>query len=185
MLCEAFLPERFLLGSRYCWGVWVTDELLFDFLRSAHTPALFYFTAHLATAHRWQWDCFAVDTLTCPGRKLSRRITDWCIPFIGGPAIVHAGHMQVSLPTCFFLLIKAKCGLQAESQVPSLRRSLSPVPGHTNLWQSVTWFPTLLQLATFGFYLSLFSLCLCSSLLYLTTMGRRHFKQPVLPLNPP
>lgn len=72
----------------------------------------------------------------------------------------------------FFLLNEAKCGLQAESQVPSSRRSPSPVPDHTNLWQSVTWFPTLLEFAMFGFHLSLFSLCLCSSLLYLTTMGR-------------
>lgn len=70
----------------------MTKDPLFDFLRSAHTPNLFYVTAHLAAVHRRQWDCCTVDILTCPGRNLSGRSNECCIPFIGGPASEHAGH---------------------------------------------------------------------------------------------
>lgn len=162
---EAFLTERFLLGSRYCRGVWGTQELLFDSLRSAHTPDLFCVTAHLATAHRWQWDCCTVDTLTCPGRKLTGRITDWCIPFVGAPAVVHAGH-HVSLPTCLFCLTGQNVNANVIKEIPvTSSRSYKFVAVRHLVSTSA-------GVCSVGFPSILFSLCLCSSLLHLTTMGR-------------
>lgn len=179
MLREAFLTERFLSGSRYCRGVWVID-----FLRSAHTPGLLYVTVHLATAHRWQWDCCTVNTLTCPGRKVSRRITDWCIPFTGAPAILHAGH-RVSWPTCFFCLtrqnvdskLRARCHHQGDPHHLFLIIQIcgSPSPGFQLCW-------SLRRSVSICLYL----VCVCvpASSTWQRWGGRR-FKQPRLPLNPP
>lgn len=79
----------FLWASCYCPRALATTQLLFDFSRSVHIPNLFYAIAHLATAHRWQWDCYTVDILTCPSRKRTGRMNDSCIPILGAPAIVH------------------------------------------------------------------------------------------------
>lgn len=144
----------FLWASCYCRSALATTQLLFDFLRSAHIPNLFYAIAHLATAHRWQWDCYTVDILTCPSRKRTGRMNDCCIPFLGAPAIA-----QVIVPDYIHLCLSSfnmpnsgLCGqslsFDEQAGVPSSRRSHSPGPAGGNLWQSLTWPP--LERAKFG-----------------------------------
>lgn len=110
----SYWKAGFLWASCYCWIALVTNQLLFDFLRSVHIPNLSYAIAHLATAHRWQWDCCTVDILTCPSRKRTGRMNDCCIPLIGGPAIV-----QVIVPDfthlCLCCFNKPNCELCGQS----------------------------------------------------------------------
>lgn len=174
----SYWKARFLWASCYCWSALVTNQLLFDFLRSVHIPNLFYAIAHLATAHRRQWDCCTVNILTCPSRKRTRRINDCCIPFIGGPVIV-----QVIVPDythlCLSSFHKPNCGLCGES--------LSFDEQAVGRWSPiikeiiVTWccwyiFVAVRQLGSTGVCKVWFSLCLsflfCSQHLCPTKMGQ-------------
>lgn len=98
------LKARYLWASRYCRGALVTNDLLFDFLCSVHTPNLLSVILHPVAAQRRQWDCCTVDILTCPSRKLTGRINERCIPFLGAPAVVHAAHCASSYLPVFVLL---------------------------------------------------------------------------------
>lgn len=162
----------FLWSSCYCRRALATTQLLFDFSHSVHIPNLFYAIAHLATAHRWQWDCYTVDILTCPSRKRTGRMNDSCIPILGATAIVQVivlDYIHLCLSS-FNMPNWGLCGgslsFDEQARVPSSRRSHSPGPAARNLWQSLTRLP--LEHAKFGFSVIAFIL------FYPTT--RQHFQ---------
>lgn len=173
----------FLWASCYCRRALVTNQLLFEFLRSVHIPNLFYGIICLATAHRRQWDCCTVDILTCPSRKQSRRINACCIPFIGGPANVQVivpdyTHLCLSSSNKPSSVVKAWAltSRLATGGVPPSRRSRSPGPAGIYVFAGVP----LLAFTCAEHFNVWFCLCLyflfCSHQLYPTVTGRQHFK---------